>query len=273
MSKNSDVSSFNMDQSACHSERAKQCNVPKPSWWWIIGRAALSAFLTSFLYVTFAVPAIAVFLGFPTAGLSIYEYGILNTLVLFVLGLIFYNFGGWIYYNPALAIAEVLCCPEKRWYGVGMTALKAFVGSIFALGGYFLGYWILQAIYDDFSLLAASPRNHESWFEAFYLETLGATIICHALLFVPDLLTGFVRVLAISVAQGMLIVLIYPATGGSLNFWRTLSVGALEGNLEHTAWSEVLVAMFVAPILTVIIKLILTRGETMSGILMNKHMM
>jgi hypothetical protein len=220
--------------------------------WKVYARVAFFSLLNSFLIGFLAVPAAAVALGFPAGtALTAFEYGWAMVAILFGTGLVFNQYEAWHHFTPNLTLAGVLCDDDRRMtWTAGWLAL---IGMIFSLGGYFIAHAIAQAIY-GFSLASASTITSMGFFGDFFIEFIGMTLVCHIYLFSSREYNGVWGVVGIAIVQGALIAIFGPATGGSFNFWRTLAVGALEGNLSLTGWGPKLLATFVAPIFTCIVK-------------------
>lgn len=226
----------------------------QPSFLWSAIRGFVGALLTSFLIAALAVPAKEYALGFLAPGLTSWEYGGITAAVIFATGLVFNQFDAWHHFLPHLSIAGLLYDEGRclTWLSV-LRTLICMAGS---LGGYFIGHAIAMSIV-SFDISGASTLTNVTFGPDFYFEFIGMLLICHVFLFSSREFWGVWGVVGIAVLQGALIAAFGPVTGGSFNFWRTLAVGALEGNLGATGWGAKLLATFVAPILTVIIKMLL----------------
>jgi hypothetical protein len=181
----------------------------------------------------------------------------LNGAVLAALGLAFQHFGvleAWYHYNPALTWAGVLCDDESR---LGWTKIIcALFATIFSLGGYFVGHLIAWGIFPG-DLSSAASLTSQTFGRDFVVSVFGLLLITHVYLFSSREFRGVWGVIGICVAEAALIAIFTPANGGSFNFWRTLAVGALEGNLSNSGWGPKFFATIFVPIVTCFLKFVL----------------
>lgn len=221
----------------------------------------LGSLITSFMFGALSVPAAVYAIGFGFPALSNWEYGGIATVVLLATGLVFNQWRAWHHFTPNLSIACLLHDEECKmtWW----KALLTLIGVVGSLGGYFIAHAIAGAIV-SFSTANASTLTSVTFGPDFYFEFLGMLLVTHVFLFSSMEFSGVWGVVGISVLQGGLIAAFGPVTGGSFNFWRTLAVGVIEGNLGLTGWGPKLLATIVAPILTAIIKLWIYPGRAMN---------
>lgn len=217
-------------------------------------RGFVGSLLTAFLFGALSVPAAVYAIGFGGPALSNWEYGGVAAAVLFATGLVFNQWEAWHHFAPHLSIAGVLWDEERKftWW----TALYTLICSVGSLAGYFISHAIAMGIV-SFSTANASTLTSATFGQDFYFEFIGMLLVSHVFLFSSREFGGVWGVVGIAVLQGALIAAFGPVTGGSFNFWRTLAVGALEGNLSLTGWGPKLIATIVAPIITAIVKLLL----------------
>jgi hypothetical protein len=240
-----------MDSVDCNESKPKKCPPPQPSWGRIIFQSSFAAFMTTYIYGLLAVPAVAVF-HHAHQPLGLYGYGALHAAILFPLGLVFNQFGGWIYFTPGLAVAEFFCSELRRPWMIG---LKAFIGTLFAAGGFWASYATAQGIY-NFSLHRASPPTHLGFFGDFFLDFIAVLLVTHVYCFSSREYSGVWGVAGISIAHGAVTTLLYPAIGSADNFWRVLAACTLEGNCNHVGWGPKLLAWVVAVLVVGIVKFI-----------------
>ena len=244
------MSSESMDSIECHKEgKPKKCPPAQPSWWRIICQASIAAFLTTYIYSVLAWPALVVYTHYG-AGLGLYGFGALNAAVLFGLGLVFNQFGGWIYFLGNLAFTEFFCCELRRPWMLGV---KALVGSIFALGGYYAGLATAIGIY-SFSLHRISPVSHLGWGGTFFFEMIAILLTTLVYCFSSREYSGVWGVLGIAVVQGAIYTLLYPVIGIAGNWWLTAATCSLIGNCNHVGLWAKLVGGIVAIIVVAIVK-------------------
>jgi len=198
------------------------------------------------------------------AVLGAYEFGAGFMAVVFAVSVIFGQYGtGFGAFHVLLAS---FLYDENRARGFSAEVVWSHVViAIVQIGAWFLAAFLASVLLPDPTFNRAMALTPElagyPLFCVFVFELLGKMLIDHVYVFSSQAYNGVWGAFANSVLLGALVAILGPLTGGSLNFFRSLGPHVIEGSVATLAIVPHVISEIVAPILTVIIKVLLFPGS------------